>query len=429
MGISVPPFCRDWIKDQHPASFKGVEFAVESDTHETGRRLVIHEYPSREAWDTEDLGRRASIVPVVGFVFGEHADERSQELLAACSSPGADWLILPLRPPRRASCLHVNSTFEADAMGRFRFEMEFVLEARGVGGVVSSILLAGAVAEAVESTLNELRDDFALNFEGIDAPPSARDAAAVTIRNAGKALDKSRRSIRIGNEREAAEVDLAARRMREHAYDLAYHGNHSSRIDAETLVRDQRTVDSGFADLLRAATRHLKGAAIDPAEAILAFAEMTNFRAQKSNSEFYVGSVAAARLLTKQIAALVRRSAMVRWAGAITNISYPSRRDAITARASIAVAFEGELETVENPDVERALRHTLDTAMDYLTKSAADLPGTLKIALNRPMPAVVLAYRIYNDATKADELIRRNSMEHPLYSPLEIEALRPQARP
>ena len=99
---AVNPSCQDfdWIYKQLPASFRGVSFAVRADVHESGRRVAIHEYINRNDWDTEDLGRRASIVEVQAFVFGPDAKIRSNALLEACGNPNSEGtLVLPFRRP------------------------------------------------------------------------------------------------------------------------------------------------------------------------------------------------------------------------------------------------------------------------------------------------------------------------------------------
>jgi prophage DNA circulation protein len=54
--------------------------------------------------------------------------------------------------------------------------------------------------------------------------------------------------------------------------------------------------------------------------------------------------------------------------------------------------------------------------------TATDLPADTKLRLNKPLPAAVVAYRLYGKADRDQELIDRNAIQHPLYAPIELTA-------
>jgi hypothetical protein len=57
-----------WRDSLVPASFNGAAFHCESNTFESGRRIVEHEYPKRNLPYCEDLGHRAIAWDVRGYV-------------------------------------------------------------------------------------------------------------------------------------------------------------------------------------------------------------------------------------------------------------------------------------------------------------------------------------------------------------------------
>lgn len=57
-----------WRDALLPAMFDGVPFFCEAGSRETGRRVVIHEYPKRELPYSEDMGRRAIQFTVRGYI-------------------------------------------------------------------------------------------------------------------------------------------------------------------------------------------------------------------------------------------------------------------------------------------------------------------------------------------------------------------------
>jgi prophage DNA circulation protein len=61
-NISVP-----WRDALLPASFRGALFHVEAGAKESGRRIVIHQYPKKDTPYAEDMGRRVRTFTVRGY--------------------------------------------------------------------------------------------------------------------------------------------------------------------------------------------------------------------------------------------------------------------------------------------------------------------------------------------------------------------------
>jgi prophage DNA circulation protein len=57
-----------WRDALLPASYKGAEFHVEAMSEDSGRRLVVHEFPKKERPYTEDMGRMAMTFTVRGYI-------------------------------------------------------------------------------------------------------------------------------------------------------------------------------------------------------------------------------------------------------------------------------------------------------------------------------------------------------------------------
>lgn len=65
------------------ASYNGVNFEVTASTIKFGRRTVTHEYPQRDEPYTEDLGRSARTFDITGFIVGETYISQTKRLLKA----------------------------------------------------------------------------------------------------------------------------------------------------------------------------------------------------------------------------------------------------------------------------------------------------------------------------------------------------------
>ena len=104
-----------WRDALLPASFKNVEFHVESASEDNGRRIVVHEFPKKESPYAEDMGRRAFGYMVRGYCISYMVDTDIQlyqrdyrvprDLLRdALDSGGYGWLQLPTMQPVRVVC-------------------------------------------------------------------------------------------------------------------------------------------------------------------------------------------------------------------------------------------------------------------------------------------------------------------------------------
>ena len=62
-------------------------------------------------------------------------------------------------------------------------------------------------------------------------------------------------------------------------------------------------------------------------------------------------------------------------------------------------------------------------AVDLLTTLGALLPRLVTITTPAPMPALALAYALYGDTTRVDDLIARADPPHPAWMPTAFKAL------
>jgi prophage DNA circulation protein len=121
------------------ASFRGLPFFVDSSERAGGRRLVVHEFPLRDAPFVEDLGRKARTFRVEGYVIGDDYLAQRDSLLTALedvSGPGE--LIHPHHGALRASCVGVAVRETRAEGGLATFAIEFAeAPAQGIAPVAA----------------------------------------------------------------------------------------------------------------------------------------------------------------------------------------------------------------------------------------------------------------------------------------------------
>jgi prophage DNA circulation protein len=429
---------RDWIGSQSKPSFKGIPFEVDIDTIASGRRLATHEYPSSEFWDVEDLGRRPFVVTVNGYVAGDDADTQAKALEAALSSQQTGTLVLPTRAQQTAWCSLFTSDWTAEKMGRVEFRMEFVCVSRVAGGIVPSADTGNQVAVQADRSSAAVTDRFSQDFNStnrsfspgespIGVPASARLAAGVTIAMAGEELGRALLAVGISDPTSAAQALFGVRQIRERAESFAQQGQSPYRIDELVFIDDQADSASAFSRVFSDTLRLMSLKADNPGVLVAALEPMLTFEAQTlTNTSDDALTVRAERALIADVASLVRRLTLIRWAQAISRVKYVSRADATSAKGRLAPAFSDELSTSPSPAITDALRGIMGAATNFLIRNGAQLPRTLTIESANGLPACVLAYILYQDASRDAELWMRNGIEnHPLNLPTKIEALAP----
>jgi hypothetical protein len=104
----------------------------------------------------------------------------------------------------------------------------------------------------------------------------------------------------------------------------------------------------------------------------------------------------------------------------ITDMNFTSRQDVDAIKKIVAVGFN-DAEEIAADDMDqmtyRALIEAHSALTFYLTETARPLPRMLNFRFGVAMPSLVMAYKLYQDAGRADELRLENKVVHPAFTP------------
>ena len=127
-----------WRVQLQPAHFAGMLFHVDSGSRESGRRIVVHEFPKKELPYSEDMGRRAVTFSVRGYCIVYPHDDPSapslyrrdyqiarDALQQRLDTGGPGVLQLPTFAPMRVVCQRYRLTEEEKFGGYCTFDMQF----------------------------------------------------------------------------------------------------------------------------------------------------------------------------------------------------------------------------------------------------------------------------------------------------------------
>ena len=133
----------------------------------------------------------------------------------------------------------------------------------------------------------------------------------------------------------------------------------------------------------------------------------------------------------KALGAVLIKNAGIRFCLATENriladVNFQSRQDADDQKNTMNAAFS-DAEEIAADDMAQMTYQALvaaHAAMSfYMTDMARPLPRMLNYRFAQPLSTLVMAYRLYDDAGRADELRAENKIVHPAFSPMRGRAL------
>jgi prophage DNA circulation protein len=124
--------------------------------------------------------------------------------------------------------------------------------------------------------------------------------------------------------------------------------------------------------------------------------------------------------------ACVEAALLAEVAVAVAERSYSDRPLAQAATKRLAGLGDTSLERIAEyggEEIWQAASDAVRQAIDYLGRGALDLKPVVLVEAMRSFPSTVLAWRLYGDPERAEELVARNGVTTPLFMPTTLEAL------
>lgn len=405
---------RDWTKTLLRASYGGASFWVERDTADGGRRIVVHEFPHRDGSFNEDLGDSPRHFRVAVYVVGDDADAQAQALIAALSREGPATLVLPDLGVIQARAQKPWSRVrERDRAGLVAFDLNFIRES-DQPAATSATYLATLAAEGA-GALGDLAAALAASVALVTQPGYVVAAAVGRLQDSVAALETVRATLPTAP---AAASALYADLRRLYAA-------------APASVDNVSGLSPDFVPALFSAAETLGAAAI-PVLSAPAFASARAALAPLPTDSYAAlaqPSPPASRALAANAAALGQVARLALLASVVQATlagSFVSRAEAFAARARLMDAFDDDLTVAANSrnvDLTVALQDLRGRVCDWFAKIMLDLAPVVIVRAPRELPSLALAWSLYQDISRARELVDRNAVRHPSFMPEQFEAL------
>jgi prophage DNA circulation protein len=388
-----------WQDQLQKASFRGVEFQVEADDAAFGRRVQLHEYPQRDKPFVEDIGRKAREIGLTAFLIGPGYMAARDKLLEAVEQAGPGELVHPWYGRLTVSIKDdgCRVTHSRDDGGLCRIHLSFVESGElafpeaGAASGAKTLLAADALEQL---STKQFAECFSLDgspaWVGADALAKAEGMLGTLDRVLSGGILASPAGSLLG--------ELGAL--------LGVPANYATRLfgllNKSKAIVQRRGAGADFstANYQRASSAVRAAGQFQPAARSAAI------------------TPARARLFDNRdaLAAVHRRAALVQASAMTATMPLPVFDDAVALRSNLLFALDSEAALADDVAYVALaeLRTQVHRDMGARIRASARLHD---YAPPEVLPALAVAYDLYEDPAREDEIVARNRIRHPGFVP------------
>ncbi|MBX8547070.1 DNA circularization N-terminal domain-containing protein [Pseudomonas cichorii] len=427
-----------WRDRLMPASFRGIGFFVDTDSVPVGRKGQLHEFPQRDEPYFESLGKESQIYTMEAFLVGDDCFERRDRLLEALEVNGAGELVHPW-------------------LGRMQVQVGgcILKHNRTEGGVVRLSLkfYPDQPLRFPTSTVNTRRQ-LVQASDGLLASALKRYQAVMSVVDAARINIQALRSTLSG---------IFAVIQRQFTPFMTIYSDLTSLV--HSLVNAPLTLSTMFSSFFASfegdSSSSSSGSSASfnvstdsgTSASVSSNSSSVNYRSTISDATQQAESIASINLVnqgggldtgsTAQATAnLVQDALLVKVARVVASMPVASAAVPIIATPSLEHQVVMPVDRAQVPVADDVieLRDTLSSAIweaslkadpehylvlntlrqaliRHLNAVAASGVRLVDIKVAEPLPALVLAYRRFGDATRLTEVVLRNRVQHPGFLP------------
>ncbi|GFM89570.1 2-hydroxyacid dehydrogenase [Pseudomonas cichorii] len=453
-----------WRDRLMPASFRGIGFFIETDSVPVGRKGQLHEFPQRDEPYFESLGKESQIYTMEALLVGEDCFERRDRLLEALEANGAGELVhpwlgrmqvqvggcilkhsrteggvvrlslkfypdQPLRFPTstvntRRQLVQASDGLLDSALKRYRAVMSVVDAARiniqalrsalsGIFAVIQRqftpfMTIYSDVTSLVHSlvnaplTLSTMFSSFFASFDG-DSSSNTGSGASFNV-GTGSGSGTGGNGAGTGSGSGVGTGSGSGTGA----------GTGTSASSSSSSVNYRATISDATQQAEAIASINLvnQGGGLDTGSAAQATANLV----QDSLLVKVARVVASMPVATAAVPIIATPSLEHQVVMPVDRAQVPVADDVIELRDTLSSAiWEASLKA--DPEHYLALNTLRQALIRHLNAVAASGVRLVDIKVAEPLPALVLAYRRFGDATRSVEVVQRNRVQHPGFLP------------
>lgn len=384
-----------WREDLRPASFRGIEFKVESHDFETGRRGPDHEFAQRSQPYAEDTGRKARQYSITGYILGSDYFSDRDALIDACEKEGPGELIHPYYGRLQVVCRSCKVRESSRDGGFVSFSLNF-----SEAGVQlfpdSKSDTAFNVSSSVLGVITGSQNSFADKFNVLRQPAFVVQSATDKV----KAFSSKMSSLTKGYSQTAADITNFAFAIR--------------KLNAN--VGDLIRKPDELAAQMNSALGFLRTAAGKTEESLAALKNMLNFG--DDDVEITRSTPARRQQADNQAAlnAMVKEIALANAVQAASESTFVSIDEAKDERSSLIDSLDDQMNAASD-EVYQAQQTMLKTLIQAVPNPDQNLASVTDVTPVETTNSLSLSYDLYESMDLEQDIIERNSISHPGFIP------------
>lgn len=453
LGLASEPGWQ-WQEHIHAASFRGVPFAVVSGDGTFGRRVAVHEYPFRDSVYIEDLGRSTRRFTIQGFLLQESllyqagdVFTQRESLIAACEQNGSATLVHPtlgeLSVYISDGGLQIKEGVESERTFEFTLtcieagEKEFSIQT-GSESITRETWLSAMTTIAIRyvAMVKHEINSVAYAIRAVTTTTSAwmvmAQSSLDSVSNLRGAIDTifgNHRYSRYGTGLVGGVVSGVTGRN-EGTPDVRFPSKLVEQASAQS-VTDKDALESliaaaGGYDTLEDIPESIKNiikemvdAAGGDKDKINAFEKLSryaNTNYQKSPLDQKLTEITVAMTVWMSASALAYVAMQYVPSNLEEALRILERVSSALDRALLLCADLGEDECYQ------LLLKLRKQFVEAYTGMYASLSQVMQLNFNAPLPALMLANRIYQNSSRSSELVKAANPLHPAFMPVSFQA-------
>lgn len=469
-----------WRDSLLHASFRGVGFFISSTAVPIGRKGQLHEFPQRDEPYFESLGKQSQVHTVTAFIVGPDCFEQRDKLLQALEAPGAGELVHPWLGRMQVQVGECDMTHSLAEGGIVRLNLKFYPDQplkfptstlntgrqlmQASDGLLGSALrryrAVMATVDAVRINIQALRSTLSGVFATIQRQFSSfmtvySDATALvhSLVNAPYTVSTmfstffasfqgdSRRSSR---ERGSSNVGAGSTGSGSGSSGGGSTGSGSGSSGSGSSSGSSGSNGTGSVGNVASSasvSRNASGVEAVPYRSIISDATQ-QAQAVSSINQVNQGGGLDTGVTAQAMADLVQDALLVKVARVVASMpvavnttpilvvpsldqqrvqplqraDVPVADDVIELRDTLSAAiWDASLKA--DPEHYLALNTLRHALISHLNAVAASGVRLQDMKVSEPLPALVLAYRRFGDASRSHEVVQRNRIPHPGFVP------------
>ncbi|UST80928.1 DNA circularization protein [Pseudomonas siliginis] len=402
----------NWRDRLLPASFRGVGFWIDQAKTPVGRKGQLHEYPQRDLPFFEDLGQQAKTHDLTAFIIGPDCLEQRDKLLKALEQ-GRGELVHPWLGRLQVKVGECDMTHTRQDGGLVTFALKFypdqpqpfptatvstqkVLLAKAdglLGSAVARFEQAMTLIKAARIGITNLRNSLTGVYDVIKEQLKPLIEQYRQITELVKAVKELPKEV-------AAEFNGLLGDIQE-LKAFAKEGYRGVIADVSQQLEAIRKAD---------APKITTGK--DTNAAAQAMADLVQDTLIVKVAQWVASMPVATRALQLPSTPTVAQQAHQQ----VTRPEVPATDDLQALQKDLVEALQGAKNKAD-PDHYQAISDVQDALVAHLKAVASSGVRLVSKSFQESLPALVIAYKQFGDATRVTEVVQRNGVTNPLYLP------------